>query len=336
MKNVFRIGTLLIAMLVILPGILMAGGRQEQAGEKKIDLSIALHLDPGHPVFKIGERLRDTLPQKTNGRISTKILGLEVGGERDQIEGCSNGEYDITLGGSVPLTLYAPQFAAPDLPFIFPDTQSSRKLYEGELGKRMNEALIKKGNMRLVGLTYRPPRHLTANKPIRTTDDLRGLKLRVPQIATWVKVWNSLGALTSPIAWPEVYTSLQTGVIEAQENPVDILWNSRIYEVQKYLIETGHVYSFFHWLMNEKFHNSLSDSDRKIVLDSIAEVTKWGDDYIMGMEGDLFKKLTTEGKMQAIKPDMKAFMTKAYPVLQELAKEYDPEVAKYLMSFFTK
>ena len=336
MKNLLRAGVLLLVLALAVPSIVMAGGAKEKAADKKIEVSIALHLDPGHPVFKIGERLKETLPKMSNGKIVTKILGLEVGGERDQVEGCSNGEYTIALGGNVPLTLYAPQFAAPDLPFVYPDTMSSRKLYQGDLGKLMNDELIRKGNMRLVGLTYRPARLLTANRPVRTPDDLRGLKLRVPQVATYVKLWNGLGALTSPIAWTEVYTSLQTGVIEAQENPVDILWNSRIYEVQKYLIETAHVYSFFHWLMNEKFYASLSEADRKTILDAVAEVTKWGDDYIMGLESDFYKKLTTEGKMQAIKPDMAAFKAKALPIIQEVVKEYHPEQAKYVLSFFGK
>jgi len=334
MRKLSCLGTLVVASLLALPTSVMAGGSKEGSADKKIEVSIAMHLDPGHPVFKIGERVRDNLPKASNGRITAKILGLEVGGERDQVEGCSNGEYTITLGGNVPLTLYAPQFAAPDLPFVYPNTQASRKLYEGELGKLMNDELIKKGNIRLIGLTYRPPRLLTTNKPIRVPDDLRGLKLRVPQVSTYVKMWNGLGALTSPIAWPEVYTSLQTGVIEAQENPVDILWNSRIYEVQKYIIETMHVYSFFHWLMNEKFYASLNDKDRKIIIDVVNEATKWGDDYIMGLEGDFFKKLTTEGKMQAVKPDMASFKAKSSPIIKEIVKEFHPEYAKYVLSFF--
>ncbi len=330
MKKQF--GILLAALVLGLAALALPA----DGAEKKISIDIAVHQDPGHPVFAIGEKMRDTIQSLSGGRITARVFGLEVGGERDHLEGCSSGEYTIALGGNVPLTLYAPKFAAPDLPFVYKDSASSRKLYEGKLGELMNDELIKNGNMRLIGLTYRPVRKLTANRPINNVNDLVGLKLRVPQVAIFVDMWNNLGALTSPIAWAEVYTALQSGVIEAQENPVDILWNSRIFEVQKYIMETNHVYSFFHWLMNEDFYKKLSPQDRELVLKAVAETTKWGDEFIMGQEDDLFRKLTTEGKMTSITPDMDSIRRKALPVIEKACAGYNPEVAAYVMSLVKK
>lgn len=327
-----RIGLGLALFALVVAGFGMAG----QAGEKKISIDIAVHQDPGHPVFEIGKKMKENIERLSNGRITANMLGLEVGGERDHLEGCSTGEYTIALGGNVPLTLYAPKFAAPDLPFVYSKTEQSRALYQGELGKLMNDELIRNGNMRLVGLTYRPPRKLTSNRPIREVADLRGLKLRVPEVKIFVEMWNELGALTSPIAWAEVYTALQSGVIEAQENPVDLIWASRIYEVQKYLMRTDHVMSFFHWLMNEDFYQGLSDEDKKLVQQAIDETTKWGDELIMGQEDDYFKKLTTEGKMEEIVPNMDEIKAKAFPVIERACKDYHPDVAKYVMSLFNK
>ncbi|MCC8189937.1 MAG: TRAP transporter substrate-binding protein [Planctomycetes bacterium] len=312
-------------------GLLAASG---MAGTISID--IAVHQDPGHPTFVIGEKMRDTIERLSDGRMTATVLGLEVGGERDHLEGASSGEYTIALGGNVPLTLYAPRFAAPDLPFVYSSSDQSRFLYQGELGRLMNEDLIKNGNMRLVGLTYRPARKLTANRPIHTVDDLRGLKLRVPQVKIFVDMWNQLGALTSPIAWTEVYTALQSGVIEAQENPVDLIYASRIYEVQKYLIDTDHVFSFFHWLMNEDFYQSLSEEDRAIVMQAIEEVTAWGDELIMGDEAGYFEKLIHEGKMESIQPDMDSIRAKAKPVIEQACSEYHPDVAAYVMGLFNQ
>ncbi len=302
----------------------------------QISIDIAVHQDPGHPVFAIGKKMKENIERLSGGKITARIFGLEVGGERDHLEGCSTGEYTMALGGNVPLTLYAPRFAAPDLPFVYSTTDQSRALYQGELGKLMNEDLIKNGNMRLVGLTYRPARKLTANRPVNGLADLKGLKLRVPQVAIFVTMWNQLGALTSPIAWAEVYTALQSGVIEAQENPVDLIYTSRIYEVQKYVMETNHVYSFFHWLMNEDFYKKLSDADKKIVQQAIDETTAWGDKLIMGDEDNYFKKLLGEGKMTSVTPNMAEIKKAAFPVIQEACKTYHPEVAKYVMGLAGK
>ena len=316
--------------------VLSGLGVMGRAGEKKITIDIALHQDPGHPLFDIGRKMQENIQKMSDGRMVVNLLGLEVGGERDHLEGASSGEYTIALGGNVPLTLYAPKFAAPDLPFVYSNEKQSRALYQGELGKLMNDELIKNGNMRLVGLTYRPPRKLTANRPIRNVDDLRGLKLRVPEVQIFVTMWNHLGALTSPIAWAEVYTALQSGVIEAQENPVDLIYTSRIYEVQKYLMRTDHVMSFFHWLMNEDFYQSLSPEDRDIITKAIDETTKWGDELLMGQEDGYFQKLISEGKMEEIVPDMDGIKAKALPIIEEACKNYHPDVAKYVMSLFSK
>ncbi len=300
--------------------------------QKKIEMVIAIHTDPGHFCFTIGERLKKDLEQKSQGRIAVRLLGMEVGGERDHLEGASRGEYQIALGGSVPLTLYAPKFAAPDLPFVYPDTAATKKLYQGTLGQLMNESIIKSGNMRLIGLSPRNPRNLTANKPIKTPEDLKGVKIRVPEIMPWVKVWRELGGLATPVAWPEVYSALQTGMIEAQENPVENILTGRIYEVQKYIMLTKHVYSFFHWLMNEKFYQNLSKSDRKMILEAVDAQTKWGEDYVFSGEKEQLNQLQKLG-MQVVTPDVNAFRKKAAPAIRELAKAYHPEVEKYVLSF---
>ncbi|MFP3441621.1 hypothetical protein R0K18_28215, partial [Pantoea sp. SIMBA_133] len=83
------------------------------------DLAIAIHTDPSHAMFKIGERLKDTIESESDGELTVTLLGTEVGGERDHLEGASYGEYAIALGGSMPMTLYAPEFAAADLPFVY-------------------------------------------------------------------------------------------------------------------------------------------------------------------------------------------------------------------------
>ena len=159
------------------------------------ELAIAIHVDPAHAMFKVGERLKQTIEEQTDGEMTVTLLGTEVGGERDHLEGVSYGEYDIALGGSMPMTLYAPKFAAADLPFVYDSSDEARQVYEGDTGDAINKQLVANGNMRLVGLSARNPRNLTSNMPVKSPEDIQGVRMRVPEIAPWVKVWEQVGAL---------------------------------------------------------------------------------------------------------------------------------------------
>lgn len=311
-----------------LSGILAFGVSAQTHAE---EMAIALHVDPSHVMFKVGERLKSSIEEQTNGDISVTLLGTEVGGERDHLEGASYGEYSIALGGSMPMTLYAPKFAAADLPFVYDSSEQARQVYEGETGEALNQSLIANGNMRLVGLSARNPRNLTSKQPVHTPEDVSEVRLRIPEIAPWVTIWEEIGALPSPIAWPEVYTSLQTGVIDMQENPVDLIQSGKLYEVQDYINRTEHVYSFFHWLMNEDFYQGLSEENREIVLNAIDEATTWGDEAVKKGQQEVYAQLEAEG-MEVIETDVDTFRTAARPAIEEVAQTYDPAVRDYVLS----
>lgn len=295
------------------------------------EMAIAIHVEPSHPMFKVGERLKESIEEKTDGEFSISLLGTEVGGERDHLEGASYGEYDIALGGSMPMTLYAEEFAAADLPFVYGSSEEAREVYNGETGELLNEQLIANGNMRLVGLSARNPRNLTSNFPVETPEDVQKVRMRVPEIAPWIQIWEEIGALPSPIAWPEVYTSLQTGVIDMQENPVDLIHAGKLYEVQSHINRTEHVYSFFHWLMNEDFYQGLSDENRDIIIGAIDEATNWGNDMVANGQADLYAELEELG-MTIVEPDVAAFRSAAEPAIRDIADSYHPAVRDYVLS----
>ncbi len=295
------------------------------------ELAIAIHVDPSHLMFEVGKRVKQAVEKNSNGAYTVRLLGTEVGGERDHLEGVSSGEYAITLGGSMPMTLYAPKFAAADLPFIYSKTEEARMVYQGDMGAKLNETLVKSGNMRLIGLSARSPRNLTSKFPVTKPADIKGVRLRVPEIAPWVKVWSQVGALPSPIAWPEVYTSLQTGVIQMQENPVDFIYAGKLYEVQSYVNRTEHVYSFFHWLINEKVYQGLPQKDREMILAAVKEATAWGDEQTVSGQQAMYEKLKEKG-MKVSEPDVKAFRAAAAPAVRQIAESYDPAVKAYVLS----
>lgn len=310
---------------------LVAGAAAVAAPAVAEEISIALHVEPGHEMFQVGERLKEMIEERSEGRHTVTLLGTEVGGERDHLEGASIGEYTIALGGSVPMTLYAPEYAAADLPFVYDSSEEARQVYEGETGERLREQLIANGNLRLMGLSVRNPRNLTSREPVLGPEDVEGVRLRLPEIAPWVEIWSEIGALPSPIAWPEVYTSLQTGVIDMQENPVDFIYTGRLYEVQDYVNRTEHVHSFFHWLMNADAYEALPEEDRQMLQGAIDEAIAWGDDLVRSNEEGFYDQLQEEG-MEVTEPDVAAFRAAAEPAIRRVAEGFAPEVRDYVLS----
>ena len=167
------------------------------------------------------------------------------------------------------------------------------------MGTEIKKAQMAKGRVHVLGVQRRGSRMLTAKKEVRTPNDLKGLKLRLPEIPDWVAVWKELGALPTVVAWPEVFGALQTGVVDGQENPLYLIYTTKLYEVQSHVMLTAHVHACFHWLMSDKVLSSLPTDLKDIVLKSAAEAAKYGDQLTKEQEED-FKKKLADAKMKVV------------------------------------
>ncbi|MCG8480631.1 MAG: TRAP transporter substrate-binding protein [Spirochaetales bacterium] len=318
-------------MLCMVGATVFASGDQETAPEAA-ELVVAMHsARTDEIVWGIAERIKSEIEEQTDGRVLVRLVGSEVGGERDLLEATSRGEFQIVQSGDMVIANYAPEYGVTSVPFVFPDYESVARAYEGELGERMNEALIANGNMRLIGRSLRGARLLTARNPIMTPTDMEGVKLRVPEIDTWVQAWSSTGALPTPVAWTEVFTALQTGVVDAQENPIAQIYEAKLYEVQDYIMMTEHLLAYFHWCVNEEFFQSLSAADREIVQSVVRDATEWGTSRQDAKSQEQLDEMVTEHGVQVIQPDKEAFFAIARPAIQEISERlWAPEVSTLL------
>jgi tripartite ATP-independent transporter DctP family solute receptor len=282
-------------------------------------------------VWGIANRMKDHIEKTSQGAMTVRLLGPEVGGERELLEGASRNEFQIVQSGDMGIAIYAPKYAVTSVPFVFPDYGSVEKAYEGQLGQKLDADMTKNGNMRLLGLSRRGARLLTANKAIPTPAELKGLKLRVPEIATWVAVWKELGALPTPVAWPEVFTALQTGVVNGQENPILQIYEAKLYEVQKYVMLTDHLSAYFHWFGNTKFLAGLSAEHRKIVEDAVKMATAWGSGQQEEKSAELRNILEKKHGVQFVTVDKSKFFGTARPAVERIAaQQWAPEVKDLL------
>ena len=300
--------------------------------EAAATLTVAMHnARTEEIVWGIANRIKEHIEKASQGAMTVRLLGPEVGGERELLEGTSRNEFQIVQSGDMGIAIYAPRYAVTSVPFVFPDYSLVQKAYEGRLGQKLNEAMIQNGTMRLLGLSKRGARLLTANKPINTPADIKGLKLRVPEIATWVAVWKEIGALPTPVAWPEVFTALQTGVVNGQENPILQIYEAKLYEVQKYVMLTDHLSAYFHWFGNEKFLQGLSPENRRIVEDAVRMATAWGSGKQEEKTAELRSTMEKRHGVQFVSVDKQKFFQAARPAIDRIAaQQWAPEVQDLL------
>jgi len=307
---------------------------ESKPAAKTIELTMAMHTNPGTIADEASIRFKKAVEEKTKGQIVVKLFpGSQLGSETDNLQQIKIGEIQGSIFGDLLTSQLAPDLDASVIPYIYPNIDEVYKMWNGPLGDRIKEALVQKGNAVLIGLQTRGARNLTANKKIQKPEDLKGLKIRVPEIPTWVAVWKGFGALPTPIAFAETYSALQTKVVDAQENPFENIFTSKFYEVQKYTIKTEHLFNLYHWVLGKKFLDSLSPENQKIVTDELVAAIKWGDEEARKAEAELEKKCKDAG-MEIVEVDTQLFRKAALPAIQELSKSWQPgvwdEVKQYL------
>lgn len=263
--------------------------------------------------------------EKTNGSVKVNIYpSSTLGSDRDLLEGMQIGSVDFALVAGVISNFYEP-YAILELPYLFEDQDHLEKFLYGEAGEKLQDETLEATDLRGLEFWLRGPRELTSNVRVETPEDLSGIKIRVPNIEASVKGWQAMGANPTPMNFNEVYSALQTGVIDAQENPLSFTTNARIHEVQDYLIMTDHVFGYVQLLTGEKTFEKLSPEERLAVEEAAREATEYQNELVMEEDEVATQSFLDEG-VEIIEVDTEAFMELVLPVHEELADKYGREL----------
>lgn len=235
--------------------------------------------------------------EKSKGELTVQVFpGGQLGGERDMVESVQLGSIEIGVFGSYVMSNVTPEWGLPiDTPYSMRDQAHFRKVVDGPLAKPMYDAMLQRKGIRHIAWANRGPRYLTSTKPVKTPADLKGVKIRVPEVETYLAAWKMLGATVTPMAFPEVFMALKQGTIDAQENPLELILTSSFYEVQKYVNLTGHIRSAYEITVSEKWFKSLPAEQQKIVSEGLVEMGKIEDRYQAADEAELERKLKEKG-----------------------------------------
>ncbi len=277
---------------------------------------------------KAAVKFGEELSALTNGRIEVKVFPNEsLGKEMDLINGMQLGTADMTITGES-LQNWAPKAALLAVPYAYKSLDHMDAVAGGEIGEQIKAQIIEKARVRPIAYFARGPRNLTSNRPIKTPADLDGLKMRVPNVPLFVDVWKALGAKPTPMAFSEVFTSLQNGTIGAQENPLALIKSASFFEVQKYVNKTEHVRSWIYLALSELTWQKLSDADKKNVMEAAKRAQKYERELFLADEKKLVGELEAKG-MTFVDVDGAAFAAKAKDaVLANVKPEIRPIVEK--------
>jgi TRAP-type transport system periplasmic protein len=268
----------------------------------------------------------DEIEKGTQGRYKCQQFpSSALGGEREMIEAVQLGTQDLVNTSTGPLGNFVPETKIVDIPFLFRDYDHARKVMDGPIGQDILKKMPAKG---LVGLAWTENgfRHMTNNKrPIVTAADAAGLKVRTMENKVHMEGYKSFGLLPTPMAFPELFTALQQGTVDGQENPIPVILSSKFAQVQKYLSLTGHVYSPAVLLLTPKVWDKLSDSDKKVFVAAaqtaaVAQRKRVNDDEATGI-GQLKK----DGMQVVEKVDGESFRKAVAPAYANFAKEFGAE-----------
>ena len=222
-----------------------------------------------HPTMQAMKVFAKDVDAGSKGKIKVELYpNAQLGGDRELCEGVQMGTIQMAIPSTSALAGFDKRIQVLDRPYLFTTRKAAFDAVDGELGQKLNAYLSKKG-FEVLGYQENGFRHVTNSKrPIKTPADLKGLKIRTMENPMHIAFFKELGANPTPMSWGELYTALQQGTVDAEENPYAMIDDGKFYEVQKYVSETGHVFSYEILIANKKFMDKLPADLRKVVVDA--------------------------------------------------------------------
>ena len=258
-----------VAGPVVAADIVLKAGHSQNAGEP---MDRALHM------------MREHVEAATGGKVTIEIFpNMQLGGEVEMIKQVLTGSLDITSPSNAPLTNFVPALKIFDMPFLFRDEAHMIAVLRGPVLQDIAEIVATSG-IRLLGVYNVGVRHIMSNKPVRTMDDLKGLKIRTMQSKYHMAAFNAFGANATPISYAELYSSLQTGVVDGAEAANTNYFEKKFYEVAPYWGQVGWTILTAPLIMSEKKFASLPSDVQQALLEGGNIAAVWEQDYYASVD----------------------------------------------------
>lgn len=301
MKKLLCLFSLILASTVLIGGIAKAS---------PITIKFAHGGSTEHQYHIGAEEFKRLVEERSNKEIIVNIFPQgQLGSERDAIEGVRMGTIQMgTVAAAGPLPSFVPEMGVLGTPYVLQSRKQAYAVLDGAFGAELNKLISEK---RMINLCFWEVgfRHFTtANKAIKGPADLKDLKIRVQESKVWMEFIKKLGGVPTPISFGELYSALQQGVVDGQENPIATIYSMRYYEVQKHIILDGHTYEAAAVLINPKFYNGLSENHRTLIRQAALDARDKQREKLEQLDTERLEIIKKAGVIIEENPDLVAFV----------------------------
>lgn len=283
-----------------------------------------------HHFQQVSEEFARLVDERTGGEVQVTIYPSDqLGGQMQLVEGTFLGTNDMVLTSDAVLSNFVPEVGVINLPFLFRDYDHVRAVLDGSIGDQLGEAVEGQGAI-LVGWWENGFRHVTNSRgPVENPEDLAGMKIRVPEGPVFVDTFNQLGASATPVAFSELYSALQLGVVDGQENPPAHILTQRFYEVQDYASRTGHIYLSSPVLISSSAYGRLTEDQQQILLETGKELASFHTNLVREEEAAQWEEIEAAG-MAVNDVDPEAFVEATAPVIEKYGDVFGAELIQQI------
>lgn len=302
----------------------------DEPTDEKIVIRLGFSTEPDSHYGKGTAEFERLVEEYTNGKVDVQLFAsATLGNERDMIEGISLGTLEMCLSSTGPMPNFSKEFQVFDLPFIVTDKERAYEVMDGEIGKEILSSL-EPINIKSLGFWENGFRHISnSKKEIVNPEDMAGIKIRTMENPIHMATFQLLGAMPTPMAFSELFTALQQGTIDGQENPLVIFDTNKFSEAQDYLSLTGHVYSPSIMMISKSTFEGYPQDVQDAILKAEEEARTWERNFCTQMDEELVSKIKDAG-VTVTEVDKAAWQKACEPIYEQYEAEINLEYIKAL------
>ena len=321
----------IIALTLVLATVLFAFagcGKSDAQADKNVSLKLGFQANASSSEYKAAELLAQKANEYSNGTITIEIFpGGQLGDDSAMLDQVAAGALDMTFAETGRLGLWEPELEIFGYPFAFDDYDHLvRTLNETEYGKGIYSKLEARG-WKILADAYNGTRQTTSNKPIESIEDMKGMKLRVPNAEANLAFANYSGAAATPMPFADVYLALKTNAVDGQENPLSTIDAQKFYEVQDYCALTGHIINDNNYIISKIVFDKLSPAQQEAITKATVEAAQFHTETFQNDEATLLEKFEENG-MTITTPDKAPFREACAPMYDEYIAEFGDAAVK--------
>ena len=302
-------------MMAVVVGLCLIGFSGGALAQTQINIATVTNPDLVHT--KAAFWFKECVEKAAPGKLAVAVHhSASLGSETQVLQQIQLGTTQMSVCTTGPIEAFVPEIKALEMPFVFPSYEAADIVLDGPIGQELGKKFEKSGFVALAYLDNGFRNVTNSKRPVKTPEDLKAMKIRTMEAPTHLAIWRAIGANPTPMAWP-IFTQLQQGVIDGQENPISVIHGSKLPEAgQKYLTLSRHVYSALVFVANKAFIDGLPAAERKVVMDCARAASLQGRSHIRDNEAKQIAELKAAGMQVEDKPDLEAFRKATAPVIE--------------------